>query len=331
MADLESIFKRDYTLSLMSPDPVRETPFWTSGAFNSDGRISALINAKTQTFEVPAINELDAKVEPNYSNYKFSDHSVPRSIGGWKMNGRMAYLNESWWEGDLEKLLTLESPLEAIAKQVTGYWAEEAEQRAVATVAGIYNYDQANGKNITTEGTGSFDPRTFLTAESKMKKKYRGKGAIVLHPDVAMELRLAKLLIPFTDPTNLTAVETYNGRTVIESYDNTKVGAGNNLRYISYLVNQNAFAAESVAGQKDLELARDPSAGNGGGVTVLHTRRNMLIHPMGFSFVLPESELTGGTKNQSISANWKDLTRADAWALSTPDVKNVPFHFVVTK
>lgn len=333
MASLREVFNKPLIMSYMAADPVRETPFWSSGAFNSDGRISQLINAGTPTFVVPQINDLDAKVEPNYSNTIYTDIAVPRGIDARSSTGRMAYLNEGFLEARLAKYLQNGvSGLEQIAGQIQGFWAESAEYRAIGTLIGIRNHDQANGKQITVESTSALDATFVLTAESGMARKYRGKGAIVMHPDKALALRLAQLLIPFTDPANLRTVDTFNGRTVIESYEGTKVGTtAANTQYISYLVNENAFAAESVPGYDDLELERSASRANGGGTNTLWTRRNMLIHPMGYSFICPEDELTGGTTNESVSASWADIQKGTNWSLSAADAQQVPFRILVSK
>ena len=332
MASLREVFKKDLVLPFMAADPVRETPFWSSGAFSTDGRINTLINAGTPTFVVPAINDLDAKVEPNYSNTIYTDIAVPRGIDATSMTGRMAYLNEGFLEARLSKYLQNGvSAVPLIAQQITGYWAQEAEQRAIATLIGVRNNDQANGKKITIESANAFDASLFLDAESAMARKYRGAGAIVVHPAIALALRKAQLLIPFTDPANLRTVDTFNGRTVIESTDGTKVGTtAANTQYISYLVNTDAFAAESQAGYDDLEVERSASRANGGGTNVLWTRRNMLIHPMGYSFVAAESTLTGGTANEAVSASWADLQNGANWALTT-DAEKVPFRIIVSK
>lgn len=331
-APLRDVFNKALVLSYLPADPVRETPFWTSGAFNRDNRISQLIAAGSSTFDVPYINDLDAKLEPNYSNTIYTDIAVPRGIDAGSMTGRMAYLNEGFLESRLDKYLQNGvSALPLIAQQINGFWQQEAEQRAVASLVGIRNFDQANGKQITIESATAFDASLFLDAEAGMARKYRGAGAIVVHPVVALALRKAQLLIPFTDPANLKVVDTFNGRTVIESLDGTKLGTTPaNTQYVSYMLNTNAFAAESVAGHDDLEIERSASRANGGGVTTLWTRRNMLIHPMGFSFIADKSTLTGGTTTESVSASWGDLQKAANWKLETKAEK-VPFRIIISK
>lgn len=80
-----------------------------------------------------------------------------------------------------------------------------------------------------------------------------------------------------------------------------------------------------------MELDRDGLRANGGGTTVLISRKNVLIHPTGFDFVADRTKLTGGTTNEAISASWADLQKADSWALATGiDVStSVPFRILI--
>ena len=84
-----------------------------------------------------------------------------------------------------------------------------------------------------------------------------------------------------------------------------------------------------VAGQDDLELERTANTGNGAGHTTLWTRRNVLIHPQGFSFIAEDNALTGGTKNEALSASWTDLTKAANWRKDADDAAT-PIRFLIT-
>ena len=335
MATLESVFDRDLLLPYLAADPIRETPFWTSGAFASDGRISKLIAAGSQEFTVPYIMDIDGNLESNYSNTILTDIAMPRTIEAGKMQGMMAYLNDSFVEAQLTRALTGVSPMQEIAKQIDGLWAQQAEQRAVATILGVLNSDQAGDKALSTDiskstadASSKFSIDAFIDVEATMERKYRGTGAIVVHPKVKAAMRKAQLLVPFTDQANLLEVDTYNGRVVVESDRGTVIGTGANAKYVSFFLNTNSFAAESVPNARDLKLAETEATGNGGGHTILHTRRDMLIHPMGFSFDT-SATLTGGTKNEALSASWSDLTTAANWT-RVMTAEKVPFRFLIS-
>ena len=335
MASLESVFDRDLLLSYMSADPIRHTPFWQSGAFASDNRIPKLLAAGSQDFTVPYIMDIDGNLESNYSNTILTDIAMPRSIEAGKMKGMVNYLNEGFVEANLTRALTGVEPLREIAKQIEGLWAQQAEIRAVATVEGVLNFDQANGKKLsldisksTADATSKFTVDAFIDSESTMARKYQGTGAIVVHPKIAAAMRKQNLIEKVTTSADLPPVEVYNGRVVVISDKGTVIGTGANAKYVSVLVNQNAFAAESVPNARDLILSATEQTGNGGGHVTLWTRRDMLIHPMGFSFNT-SAVLTGGTKNEALSASWSDLTTAANWTM-TMDAEKIPFRFLIT-
>ena len=340
MASLESVFDRDLLLSYMSADPIHQTPFWQSGAFASDNRIPKLLAAGSQDFTVPYIMDIDGNLESNYSNTILTDIAMPRSIEAGKMKGMVNYLNEGFVEANLTRALTGVEPLREIAKQIEGLWAQQAEIRAVATVEGVLNFDQANGKKLsldiskaTANATSKFTVDAFIDAESTMSRKYQGAGAIVVHPKIAASMRKQNLIEKVTTSADLPPVEVYNGRVVVISDKGTLIGTGANTigandQYVSVLVNQNAFAAESVPNARDLILSATEQTGNGGGHVTLWTRRDMLIHPMGFSFDTG-AVLTGGTKNEALSASWSDLTTAANWTM-TMDAEKIPFRFLIT-
>ena len=323
MAELRSIFNKDVTLSYRMAQPERATPFWTSGAFTSDSRIRSLLATGLREFTVPTVGGIDTKLEPNYSNTVYTDIAKARGITGGKSKGRAAYVNEGFLESSLETYLMGQSPLQMIAGMIDNYWIAQAENRAIATVAGLYNYAKKNKANdfildiskATADATSAYSIDAFIDAEAMLPKAYRGQGVMIVHPKKAAAMRKQQLLEKIAPSNDLPVIETYNGRAVIETTDLTSIGTGANAKYITYLLGQGAFVADSVAGNDDMELERTASTGNGQGHTILHTRRNMLIHPQNFSFIATDAQLTGGTANEALSASWTDLQNADYWQL----------------
>ncbi len=336
MAKLREIFNKNVTLSYQVKDNLQRSKFWQSGAFVSDSRLRPLLTSGSKTFEVPFIHPIDGNLEANYGNTILTDIAMPRSIEGSKSKGRLAFLNEGFIESRLESYLMGQSPLQMMAHMIDDYWLAQAENRAIATVIGLLNYDQANGKKLshdiskaTADESSGFDVNAFLDAEGSLDEAYQGHGIMIVHPLIATKMRKQKLVEKVTTSDNLTPVETYNGRTVVTSTKGTVIGAGKNAKYVSALLGRGAFAADMVAGQDDLELERTANTGNGAGHTTLWTRRNVLIHPQGFSFIAEDSALTGGTKNEALSASWTDLTKANNWRLDK-NVETTPIRFLIT-
>ena len=336
MAKLREIFNKNVVLSYQVKDNLQRSKFWQSGAFVSDPRLHPLLTSGSRTFEVPYINPIDGNLEANYGNTILTDIAMPRTIDGSKSKGRLAFLNEGFVESRLESYLMGQSPLQHVAQMIDNYWLAQAENRAVATVIGLLNYDQANGKTLTTDiskatadDASGFNVDAFIDAEGTLDESHQGLGILIVHPLIATKMRKQKLVEKVTTSDNLTPVEVYNGRTVVTSTKGTVIGTGKNAKYVSFLLGRGAFAADMVASQDDLELERTANTGNGAGHTTLWTRRNVLIHPQGFSFIAEDSALTGGTKNEALSASWTDLTKAENWRKDA-DNAATPIRFLIT-
>ncbi|WII95984.1 hypothetical protein LU276_03995 [Moraxella haemolytica] len=336
MAKLREIFNKNVVLSYQVKDNLQRSKFYQSGAFVSDSRLRPLLTSGSKTFEVPFIHPIDGNLEANYGNTIMTDIAMPRSIEASKSKGRVAFLNEGFIESRLENYLTGKSPLSEIAKMLDGFWLTQMENRAIATVFGLMNYDHTNGKKLTydiskttADDASGFDVNAFIDAEGTLDEAYQGKGIMIVHPLIATKMRKQRLVERVTTADDLKPVETYNGRTVIQSKVGTVIGTGKNAKYVSYLLGRGAFAADMVVGQDDLEIERTANTGNGAGHTTLWTRRHALIHPQGFSFIAEDSALTGGTKNEALSASWTDLQTGTNWQLdATPE--QTPIRFLIT-
>ena len=336
MAKLRDIFNKNVVLSYQVKDNLQRSKFWQSGAFVSDTRLRPLLTSGSRTFEVPYINPIDGNLEANYGNTILTDIAMPRTIEGSKSKGRLAFINEGFVESRLESYLMGQSPLQHVAQMIDNFWLTQAENRAVATVIGLLNHDQANGKTLTTDiskatadDASGFNVDAFIDAEGTLDEVHQGLGILIVHPLIATKMRKQKLVEKVTTSDNLAPVEVYNGRTVVTSTKGTVIGTGKNAKYVSFMLGRGAFAADMAAGQDDLELERTANTGNGAGHTTLWTRRNVLIHPQGFSFIAEDSALTGGTKNEALSASWTDLTKAENWRKDADDAAT-PIRFLIT-
>ncbi|WP_227430404.1 hypothetical protein [Psychrobacter sp. I-STPA6b] len=337
MQDLRAIFNPDVIKTFQVKQPLEKAKFWQSGAFTSDTTLRPLLTSGSKTFQVPYINPIDADLEANYSNTIFTDIAMPREISAGATSGRAAYLNEGFLESSLQRFLLQKSPLQLMAGMIDDYWAKQADNRAIATLIGLRNYDQGqSGKPLTTDiskatadaGSG-FDVNAFIDAEGTLDEAYQGGGLMIVHPLIATKMRKQQLIEKLATTDNLPPVETYNGRQIITSKRATMIGKGANAKFVTYLLGRGAFAADMVRGNNDLELERTAATGNGSGHTTMWTRRNMLIHPQGFSFIAKDNQLTGGTKNEALSASWEDLTNKDYWQLDEIP-ERVAIRFLIT-
>lgn len=336
MPNLVDVFNRDVLLSYIAPDPLKSSPLVQSGAFSSDNRLRPLLTSGAKTFDIPYINGIDTNLEPNYGNTILTDIAMPRDITAGTQMGRVAFLNEGFVESVLGSYLSQVNSMEIIGGLIDGMWQASGENRARATVIGLRNFDQANGKTLsldisksTADATSAFSVDAFIDVEATMPRSRRGNGVMFVHPTIAAKLRKQQLIEKVTTSANLPPIDVYNGRAVVETDFGTKLGTGANAKYVTILASNGAFSYDVVPGRKDLQIESTASTGNGAGHDTLWTRRNMLIHPQGFSFIAAENTLTGGTKNEALSASWDDLQNAANWSM-VAGASAVPFRFLIT-
>jgi hypothetical protein len=95
--------------------------------------------------------------------------------------------------------------------------------------------------------------------------------------------------------------------------------------YVTILMGSGAvgFAVAEPRTGYGTELFRKPDAGLGGGQTVLHSRLNMAMHPLGFAFAA--ASVAGD------SPTIAELATASNWTRAVSQRKSVPLAFLVSK
>jgi hypothetical protein len=118
---------------------------------------------------------------------------------------------------------------------------------------------------------------------------------------------------------------TYKGMGVVVD-DNLTPAAG---VYTTILMGAGAigFGASAPRTGYGTELFRIPAAGNGGGQTVLHSRMNVGIHPLGMAW----SDGTGGNAIAGDSPSIADLSNAAHWTRAVSQRKSIPLAFLISK
>jgi hypothetical protein len=124
------------------------------------------------------------------------------------------------------------------------------------------------------------------------------------------------------DSDNNILFATYAGLAVIVDDSLTMPTAG---VFLSVLFGGGAlgFADGDPTTGFGIEVFRTPDAGKGGGMSTLYTRRNSIIHPLGFSF--NSATLAGESPTSA------ELAKAANWTRTAISRKSVPLCFLVTK
>lgn len=329
--NLDDLFARDRAAtyeviqSYMDVDPVTSTPFFESGLIVSNPIIAEVAASNTGIVELPFWQRISSDIEPNYSNDVYEDVAVPRSIGTGSMRARNAYLNEAFGSMDLAVEITGRDPLARVASRLDLFWREQAERRIVATLRGILNDAIANDTGMVHEAL-SADGVTFeglIDAQMTLGDAFGTVGGYVMNTAAFGALVKEDMAEVRRNRETNVVERTLNGMPVIVS-DNAMTLSGG--RPVVTLMGAGAFAYGMANPRVPLEYEREAARGNGGGASALWTRRNMIVHPLGFDFT--SDVITGNaTETTPRSAGWADLANAANWDL-VADRKQVPLAFL---
>jgi hypothetical protein len=332
---LSDVVFRDELRDYIAVNSVERTAFFESGILTTNADMTALLASPSNTFTIPWWVDLDASIESNYSNDVYTDIAVPLSVTSASMQARAAYLNEGWNCMNLVKNITKQDPLEFVAGRLLSYWRRVAQRRAIATSIGIYNDNVAgNGGDMVIDAGGVISPTAIIRAKATMGDytgQLGGLAVIAMHSAVHTELSIQNQI----DFTPIAEQEPdfqgrFQGMRVVVDDGTPVIGTGAAAKYLSVIFGPGAmgFAEQQPEGLDGLEYERAPDRGNGGGTETLWTRRNFVIHPLGYSFT--GTTITGTpTTTRPISANWSDLALATNWERKFAR-KQVPLAFITS-
>lgn len=335
---LSDVVFRDELRDYMRVNTAEKTAFFQSGILTNNSDMSTLLASPSNTFTIPWWVDLDASVESNYSNDVYTDIAVPLSVTSASMQARAAYLNEGWNAMSLVKNITKQDPLEFIAGRLTDYWQRVAQRRTIATVVGLYNDNVAdNGGDMVIDAGGPISAAAIIRAKATMgdytpqiitPSGTKALSTIAMHTAVYTELQILNLIdfTPIAD--QVPEFGRYQNMIVVLDDSMPVIGTGEDAKYLSVIFGPGAIGYAEEQDEDDMEYDREPARGNGSGAETLWTRRNFVLHPLGYSFLSATITGTPGT-TRPISANWSDLALATNWERKF-DRKQVPLAFVTS-
>jgi len=331
---LSDVVFRDELRDYINVNTSERTAFFESGILVQNNDMAQLLASPSNTFTIPWWVDLDASIESNYSNDVYTDIAVPLAVTSASMQARAAYLNEGWNCMNLVKNITNQDPLEFVAGRLTSYWQRVAQRRTIASVIGIYNANVANnGGDMVVAAPGTIDAASIIRAKATMgdySGQLGGLSVIAMHSAVQTELQILNLIdfTPLAD--QVPEFGRFQGMRVVVDDSMPVIGTGAEARYLSVIFGPGAIGYEEQqpAGEDGLEYERAPDRGNGGGTETLWTRRNYVIHPLGYSFLSTTITGTPGT-SRPVSASWADLALATNWERKF-NRKEVPLAFVTS-
>lgn len=345
LTQLSDIIQPEYFAEYMANNSMVSTALFQSGVLVPNALMSAQLAQGGDVLNIPAWNDLlspadPGGADPNISTDDPTDVSTPNKISAVDQVVRKSYLNNSWSAASFAGEIAGSDPMRRIAARVAAYWDRTYEYRLVKSLIGILLSNVNNnssdmvvdisaattGSPVTINGTQYTSPGftrdAVIDAASTIGDRMSDFRAIAMHSAVFREASKNNEIEFVRDSDNNILFATYAGMAVLQDDSLKMPSAG---VYFSVLFGPGAvgFADGEPATGYGLETWRFPDQGNGGGVSTLYSRRNSIIHPLGFSFT--SSSIAGPSPSST------ELATAANWTRVAPQRKQVPLCFLVTK
>lgn len=321
------------------------TALFQSGVLVGNPLMESQISMGGDILNVPAWNDLASPADPggadpNISSDNPADVSTPLNIDAVNQLVRKSYLNNSWGAASLAGEIAGSDPMRRIAARVNAYWNRTYEFRLIKSLIGILLSNVANNSAdmvvdisaATTENpvtingaqytSPAFGRNAVIDAAYTIGDRMSDFHAIAMHSAVFREASKNQEIEFVRDAENNILFATYAGLAIIQDDSLYMPTSG---VYVTVLFGGGAvgFAQGEPSTGYGIEVWRYPDQGNGGGVSTLWTRRNSIIHPVGFSFT------SASVAAQSPASS--ELALAANWTRVVPQRKQVPLCFLVTQ
>lgn len=331
--ELSDIFVPEVFASYQTLNSTERTAFMETGVAVNSPALDAAANSGGFTITVPHWNDLDASIEPNYSNTTYSDIADTQKITSGEQVGRVSYLNEGFSSSDLNKELAGSDPMQRITERLDNYWARQFQRRNLAIMVGLYNENVANGggdmvEDITDDTAPTDDNRfgstAFVDALFTLGDRFDSMGVIAVHSTV-MRRMVKQEEIEYLDSPAGTGIRIpiYKNHRVIVDDGLPTIGTGETRKFLSIVMGSGLIGVGRGTPRTPEEVERHPARANGGGVEVLWSRKTWLLHPAGYTFKSTVITAPG------LSPTWADLNDATNWE-RVYDRKHIPLAFLLT-
>ena len=285
------------------------TALVASGVMSRNNVIQEQLKAGADSFTVPFWKDLGNE-EPNYSNDDPADFSTPLKIGSGRQVVRKSFLHQSWSAMNLASELAGSDALKRIQGRVEAYWERVLQRRLVATLRGIlaenvasHGGDMVRDISALSGGAELFSDKAVIATAGTLGDVMANVTGILMHSDTYQKA-LGDDLIVSERASDGRLFTTYRGLAVVIDDGMPKDGDVYTTALFAAGAIGYGIAPPNVA--EGTEIEGLPSAGNGGGQQVLHSRVNMAVHPAGYRWI--EGMLT------EMSPTLADLADATHWS-----------------
>ena len=281
--------------------------------------VARQMNAGGRLIQMPFWDDL-TRSEADVMSDDDTTEAVPAAITADKDQAVKHYLHKSWSAMDLAGMLATgiaADPINHILRRMGQWWANELQSRVIKTCTGIFADNADNDSsdmiyNIYSDATTpaastKISAAAVDQARLTMGDRLNELTAISVHSSVYGTM-LANDAITFIQESQLPGqIPIFMNKRVFVDDDHPVAVGTNSDAYTCYLYGAGAFAYyDAVMGpEQPFERERKPAKGNGGGQTIIHTRKHMLLHPRGIKWTDTSCAGQGPTWAEMVlAANW---------------------------
>lgn len=299
----------------MTKDTMQKMAFYQTGVMRADADLASKLAGGGITFQVPFWKDLDDSESDTASDDPDS-HSTPSALTTGKDQARRQVRTKSWSTMNLTQELAGSDPMQRIVNRTGDYWSRQFDDIALASVRGVFADNIANDSgdmvkdiSIDTAGTPAasnlFNAEAVMDTAQTMGDAKEALKLIVMHSVVSTRLDKLDLIDFRPDSTGKIMVPYYQGFRVHVSDRSTVIVGSNQTMYHTYLFGNDAIGWAESPVAKPVETDSEPSAGDGMGMEILYTRRQVAIHPYGVKWT--ETSVGGLFPTNAelrLAANW---------------------------
>lgn len=290
-----------------------------SGIIVTDPQLTEFAQGPAAYFDMPHFDDL-GDGEANTGSDDPDVRSTPNKIGTGKDQAQQFYRNNSWSSMDLTSALLAKDPMKVIGDLVGGYWARQGLRALLSALKGIVAANVAQDASdmvfdvtVRKQGDATATPTAtnlisgdvVVLAQQTMGDASNALTAIAMHSVVNSRLKLQQLIEYRPTAEANVSIPYYLGLEVIVDDTCPVEVVSGKPEYTSFIFGRGAVGYGEGSPKVATEVSRDPAAGNGEGMEVLHNRKHFVQHLRGVRFTRAAMVGVSPTNTELANpANW---------------------------
>lgn len=299
---------------------VERSAFAKSGAAVPNAAINEQLTAGAENFKIPFWKDLGDD-EANLANDDPADDATPYKLGSDKQMVRKNFLHNAWGSMNLASELSGDNALARIQDRAAAYWERQFSRRLISSMKGILADNIANDsgdmvKDISglAGALADFSATAVIDAAATLGDGMDALTTIAVHSDIYKRMLQGDMIATLPDSQG-GFIKVFRGLAIVVD-DSLPVASS---VYTTALFGPGAFSYGMTAPRiaAGTEVENKPSAGNGGGQQILHSRVNLAISPLGYTWL--EGSVAAESPSiaeLALAANWNRVAERKAIPLA---------------